>query len=81
MTAVGSCRAPVPSYPRRRHPDRYQPACRLAAKAADLVAAQLRSRLPQALLTAAEREDNHADYKCRVLHAKPDGMFSVTAIV
>ncbi len=50
---------------------------------ADLVAAQLRSHLPQAreLLTAAEREGDRADYQCHVLHAEPDGMFSVTAMV
>jgi len=50
---------------------------------ADLVAAQLRRNLPRAaeLLTAAEREGDPADYQCHVLHAEPDGTFSVTAMV
>ena len=49
---------------------------------ADLVAAQLRSHLPAPdVLTAAEREGNAADYQCYVLHAEPDGSFSVTALV
>jgi len=50
---------------------------------AELVAAQLRSHLPQApeLLTAADREGDGADYQCHVLHAEPDGTFSVTAMV
>jgi predicted metal-dependent enzyme (double-stranded beta helix superfamily) len=50
---------------------------------AELVAAQLRSHLPSAadLLTAAEREGDPDDYQCYVLHAEPDGAFSVTAMV
>jgi predicted metal-dependent enzyme (double-stranded beta helix superfamily) len=47
------------------------------------VAAQLRSHLPPApeLLTAAEREGDPDGYRCYVLHAEPDGAFSVTAMV
>jgi predicted metal-dependent enzyme (double-stranded beta helix superfamily) len=50
---------------------------------AHLVAAQLRSHLPRApeLLTTAERKGDRADYQCHVLHAEPDGTFSVTAMV
>jgi predicted metal-dependent enzyme (double-stranded beta helix superfamily) len=50
---------------------------------ASLVATQLRRHLPQApeLLTAAEREGDPAGYRCHVLHAEPDGTFSVTAMV
>src|SRR5215475_266728 len=50
---------------------------------ADLVAAQVRRHLPRAaeLLTDAEREGDPADYQCHVLHAEPDGTFSVTAMV
>jgi 3-mercaptopropionate dioxygenase len=50
---------------------------------ADLVAARLRSHLPQApeLLTARERQGDPAGYRCHVLHAEPDGTFSVTAMV
>ena len=50
---------------------------------AELVAAELSSHLPQApeLLTAAERAGDQSDYQCHVLHAEPDGTFSVTAMV
>jgi predicted metal-dependent enzyme (double-stranded beta helix superfamily) len=49
---------------------------------ARLVAAQLRTHLPAPdVLTAAEREGDPADYQCHVLHAEPDGSFSVTALV
>src|SRR5262245_36680191 len=50
---------------------------------ADLVAAQLRTHLPQVqdLLTAAERQGDPADYQSYVLHAEPDGAFSVAAMV
>jgi len=53
------------------------------AQTAELVAAQLRSHLPSApaLLTAAERDGDPDDYHCYVLHAEPDGAFSVTAMV
>ena len=50
---------------------------------AELVAAELRGNLPPVtdLLTAAEREGDLAGYQCHVLHAEPDGTFSVTAMV
>jgi 3-mercaptopropionate dioxygenase len=51
-------------------------------KTADLVAAELRRRLPAPdMLTAAEREGVPDDYQCHVLHVEPDGSFSVTAMV
>jgi predicted metal-dependent enzyme (double-stranded beta helix superfamily) len=52
-------------------------------RTADLVATQLRSHLPEAreLLTAAELAGDSACYRCHVLHAEPDGTFSVTAMV
>jgi 3-mercaptopropionate dioxygenase len=47
-----------------------------------LVADQLRRHLPgPEILTAAERLGDPADYRCHVLHAEPDGSFSVTAMV
>ncbi len=49
---------------------------------ADLVAAELLRQLPGPdILTAAEREGVPDDYQCHVLHAEPDGSFSVTAMV
>lgn len=49
---------------------------------AELVAAQLRTHLPAAdILTAAERSGDAAGYRCHLLHAEPDGSFSVTAMV
>ena len=49
---------------------------------ADLVAAQLRTRLPGPdVLTAAERAGDQTGYRCHVLHAEPDGSFSITAMV
>jgi 3-mercaptopropionate dioxygenase len=49
---------------------------------ADLVAAELRRRLPAPdILTATEREGVPDDYQCHVLHVQPDGSFSVTAMV
>jgi 3-mercaptopropionate dioxygenase len=49
---------------------------------AELVAGQLRSHLPEPdVLTAAEREGDPAGYQCHVLHAEPDGSFSVIALV
>ena len=49
---------------------------------AQLVAAQLRGRLPGPdVLTAAERAGDPATYRCHVLHTEPDGSFSVTAMV
>ena len=47
-----------------------------------LVADQLRRHLPGAeILTAAERLGDPDGYRCHVLHAEPDGSFSVTAMV
>jgi 3-mercaptopropionate dioxygenase len=47
-----------------------------------LVADQLRAHLPgPEILTAAERRGDPDDYRCHVLHAEPDGSFSVTAMV
>lgn len=49
---------------------------------AQLVADQLRQHLPgPEILTSAEREGDPSDYCCHVLHAEPDGSFSVTAMV
>jgi predicted metal-dependent enzyme (double-stranded beta helix superfamily) len=49
---------------------------------ARLVAAQLRRHLPgPGILTAAERAGDPDGYRCHVLHAEPDGSFSVTAMV
>jgi len=49
---------------------------------ADLVAAQLRSQLPAPdMLTATELAGDPAGYQCHLLHAEPDGSFSVTAMV
>jgi predicted metal-dependent enzyme (double-stranded beta helix superfamily) len=47
-----------------------------------LVAGQLRQHLPgPEILTAAERRGDPDGYRCHVLHAEPDGSFSVTAMV
>jgi 3-mercaptopropionate dioxygenase len=49
---------------------------------AELVAGQLRRHLPGAeILTAEERAGDPAGYRCHLLHAEPDGSFSVTAMV
>ncbi len=49
---------------------------------AELVATELRTHLPAAdVLTAAERRGDAAGYRCHVLHAEPDGSFSITALV
>jgi predicted metal-dependent enzyme (double-stranded beta helix superfamily) len=51
-------------------------------RTAELVADALRLHLPGAdILTAAEREGDPDDYRCHILHAEPDGSFSVTAMV
>jgi 3-mercaptopropionate dioxygenase len=47
-----------------------------------LVADQLRQHLPgPEILTAREREGEPDGYRCHILHAEPDGSFSVTAMV
>ena len=52
------------------------------SQTAVLVADQLRAHLPgPEILTAAEREGDPAGYRSHVLHAEPDGSFSVTAMV
>jgi predicted metal-dependent enzyme (double-stranded beta helix superfamily) len=52
------------------------------ARTAVLVADQLRRHLPgPEILTAAERRGDPGGYQCHVLHAEPDGSFSVTAMV
>lgn len=49
---------------------------------AALVAARLRSCLPDpAIMTAGEREGSPDGYVCHTLHAEPDGSFSVCAMV
>jgi 3-mercaptopropionate dioxygenase len=49
---------------------------------ASLVADQLRAHLPPPdVLTAAERQGERDGYQCHVLHAEPDGSFSVTAMI
>jgi 3-mercaptopropionate dioxygenase len=52
------------------------------AEAAGLVADQLRLHLPgPQILTAEQRYGDPATYRCHLLHAEPDGTFSVTALV
>jgi 3-mercaptopropionate dioxygenase len=49
---------------------------------ADLVADQLRLHLPSpAILTAEQRYGDPLHYRCHLLHAEPDGSFSVVALV
>jgi predicted metal-dependent enzyme (double-stranded beta helix superfamily) len=49
---------------------------------AELVARELRASLPgPAVLTDEERAGEPDDYRCHLLHAEPDGSFSVTAMV
>jgi 3-mercaptopropionate dioxygenase len=49
---------------------------------ADLVAAELRAHLPgPGILTEAQREGDPAGYRCHLLHAEPDGSFSIVAMV
>ena len=51
-------------------------------RTAGLVAAALRRHLPGPdILTAEERLGDPDGYRCHVLHAEPDGSFSVTAMV
>jgi 3-mercaptopropionate dioxygenase len=51
-------------------------------RTAELVAGQLRRTLPDAsLLSDAERGGSPDSYRCHILHAEPDGSFSVTAMV
>ena len=51
-------------------------------RTAELVATALRSHLPgPEILTDEERAGDPGDYRCHVLHAEPDGSFSVTAMV
>jgi 3-mercaptopropionate dioxygenase len=51
-------------------------------RTAELVAAALRRQLPGPdLLTADERLGDPDGYRCHILHAEPDGSFSVTAMV
>jgi predicted metal-dependent enzyme (double-stranded beta helix superfamily) len=58
----------------RRHGDWQQ--------TAGLVAAELRRHLPgPEILTALERAGDPDRYRCHILHAEPDGSFSVTALV
>lgn len=52
------------------------------AETADLIADQLRLHLPgPEILTAEQRYGDAAGYRCHLLHAEPDGSFSVTALV
>jgi predicted metal-dependent enzyme (double-stranded beta helix superfamily) len=49
---------------------------------AGLVARELRKHLPgPEVLTEDEQAGDADDYRCHVLHAEPDGSFSVTAMV
>ncbi|HXW44240.1 MAG TPA: cysteine dioxygenase family protein [Streptosporangiaceae bacterium] len=51
-------------------------------RTAELVAAELRRHLPgPEVLTDEERAGDAEGYRCHVLHAEPDGSFSVTAMV
>jgi 3-mercaptopropionate dioxygenase len=48
----------------------------------DLVADQLRRHLPgPELLTSEQRYGDPLGYRCHLLHAEPDGSFSITALV
>jgi 3-mercaptopropionate dioxygenase len=52
------------------------------AEAADLVADQLRLHLPgPEILTGEQLYGNPLGYECHLLHAEPDGLFSVVALV
>ncbi len=52
------------------------------AQTADLVADQLRLHLPSpGILTAEQRYGDPRKYCCHLLHAEPDGSFSVAALV
>ena len=52
------------------------------AQTADLVADQLRLHLPgPEILTAEQRYGDPLGYRCHLLHAEPDGSFSVQALV
>jgi 3-mercaptopropionate dioxygenase len=52
------------------------------AETADLVADVLWLHLPSPdILTAEQRYGHPAGYQCHLLHAEPDGSFSVTALV
>ena len=52
------------------------------AQTAVLVADELRRRLPgPQILTADELAGDPDGYRCHILHAEPDGSFSVTAMV
>ncbi len=52
------------------------------AHTADLVADQLRLHLPTPeVLTAEQRYGDPLKYSCHLLHAEPDGAFSVAALV
>jgi predicted metal-dependent enzyme (double-stranded beta helix superfamily) len=49
---------------------------------AERVAADLRATLPGPdLLTDAQREGDPAGYRCHLMHAEPDGSFSIVAMV
>ena len=51
-------------------------------RTADRVAAALRGHLPgPGILTAAERQGHPAGYRQHLLHAEPDGSFSVVGLV
>jgi predicted metal-dependent enzyme (double-stranded beta helix superfamily) len=81
MTTISPVRARCPSdlvaavrAATRRHEDWPQTAA--------LVADELRRNLPgPEILTRAERAGDPDGYRCHVLHAEPDGTFSVTAMV
>jgi predicted metal-dependent enzyme (double-stranded beta helix superfamily) len=52
------------------------------AKTADLVASQLRLRMPGPdILTAEQRYGDPTKYCCHLLHSEPDGGFSIVALV
>ena len=52
------------------------------AETADLVADVLWLHLPSpGILTAEQRDGDPAGYRCHLLHAEPDGSFSVVALV
>jgi 3-mercaptopropionate dioxygenase len=51
-------------------------------RTAERVAADLRATLPGPdILTDAQREGDPAGYRCHLMHAEPDGSFSIVAMV
>jgi predicted metal-dependent enzyme (double-stranded beta helix superfamily) len=87
---AGACPDRLPGRTAGRCPDRLLRALRAEVRrgldwqrTADRVAAALREVLPEPadLLPAERRQGNPASYQSHLLHAEPDGSFSVAAMV